>query len=96
MAIFFCFDLWKGGDSIGSLRVAMPEIVITTEYGIDLNENNNYSGDGVVCFVHVLLRNKDEQIILDLFKTIHKMHKVHRYMQDVYNMHRKRKLIKIW
>jgi len=38
------FDLWKGGDSIGSLRVTMPEIVITTEYGIDLNEYNNYSG----------------------------------------------------
>lgn len=47
-------------------------------------------------FVHELLRNKDEQIIADLFKTMHKMHRVHRRMQDVNNMHHKRKLIKIW
>lgn len=46
--------------------------------------------------MHELPRNNEEQIILDLFKTMHKMHRVHRYMQGVYNMHRKRKLIKIW
>ena len=32
-ALFFCPNLWKGGDSLGVLKADMPETEIITEYG---------------------------------------------------------------
>ena len=43
-ALFFCPNLWKGGDSLGALKAEMPKTEMTTEYGTN-NKIMKRTGD---------------------------------------------------